>query len=81
MGDLKEILDLVEKAGAGSRELDARMHVALFDPEIMTDTGDYKGNGVKWEKASVWVPKWKGDWEAFASMVEAPPYTTSLLRS
>lgn len=27
--DLKEVLDLVEKAEAGSRELDARMHAAL----------------------------------------------------
>jgi len=34
--DLKEILELVEKAEAGSRELDARMHAALHGGMFMS---------------------------------------------
>lgn len=76
-----DLIKRLEAAEAGSRELDARIKIAISDPDVMTDGGGYKPSErrpPKYEKASeVFNDQWL-DWEGAAMTVRAPHYTTSI---
>ncbi len=73
------LIEKLEQAPEGSRKLDALIHIALHDPDIMTDTGGYRGERpVKYQKAStVFTETWP-DWDGAALAMDAPHYTTNL---
>lgn len=81
MTNLSSLERLLAEATEGSRELDARLRIALFDPEVMTDPGDARGKSpAKYERASlVATDEWLArDGHGWAIHVGAKHYTTSL---
>ena len=76
---LHELIAKLEKATEPSRELDARVHVAVVNPMVMTDGGGWKGKPpAVWRLAQqVFNDDW--NWEkVVAGLVAAPAYTSSL---
>ena len=78
MTALAALIAKLEAATEGSRELDARVHVAIIDPEVITDPGGYRGERpvVKKRASAIFDDKW--DWTDIAELISASRYTTSL---
>jgi hypothetical protein len=81
-----DIIARLEKATGPDRELDARIHVAMFpDQEIMTDGGSVGGPGgirpAAYSTIGLQWPDGDGleiDPRGLADLIQAPAYTASL---
>lgn len=79
MTDLKDLIERLEAAEEGSRELDCLIHAAVVNPDIMTDPGDYQGERpVRYTPLSEIASGWGQEWRDLADLAQAPHYTTSL---
>jgi hypothetical protein len=79
MTALSDLIAKLEAAAEGSRELDARIHVAVVNPAVMTDPGGYRGERpVKYELAQDVFADRGADFSDAADLLGAPHYTTSL---
>ena len=73
-----DVIERLQAATEGSTELDVAIHIALYDPPVMTRPGNRYGGEVGCAPASeVFSGGWK-DWEAAAVTIGALRYTRSL---
>ena len=86
MMSLQELIARLEKATEGSRELDCRIWLALFDKPVMTDPGGY---GPRAHKPGYTPARqiWTDDWpywndsiqvRSVGDELDAPHFTTSI---
>lgn len=82
----EDLIKRLESASEGSRELDVRIWLLLFDMPIMVDGGGYgpRASAPKYKQArKIWTDDWpcwsdKVEIDSVALSLDAPHYTTSL---
>lgn len=74
---LTELIERLEKADAGSRELDACIHALIVNPPVMVDGGSWKGDiPATYEPMTSVLGRLDG--ADLAEFTGCPRYTTSL---
>jgi hypothetical protein len=76
---LTSLIERVEKCEGPDREIDALVYIALFDPDVMTDGGGYRGERpAQYQKASKIIADGWDDLIGLGQIIGAPEYTASL---
>lgn len=83
---LKELIEALEKASEGSRVLDIRIWLALFDKQILVDGGGYapRTRPLQYKSArEIWTDDWPywdvpSQVESVGMEIDAPAYTASI---
>lgn len=79
---LSDLIERLEQATEGSRELECRISLSLFDPQLMVDPGGYspEQHPAEYAKASKAFGDLSGwsDWEGLYHILDAKPWTTSI---
>lgn len=73
-----ELIAALERATGPDRGLDCRITALLFDPLVMTDPGNHKGEGVKREPLSTVIAGGFPVDKDLAAIVGSPHYTASI---
>lgn len=75
---LAELIKRLEKATGPDRSIDCLITAALFDPKIMTNPGNHKGEGVEHKPLSAVIAGGFPVSADLASIAGSPTYTASI---
>jgi hypothetical protein len=75
---MKELIERLEKATGPDRGIDCLITAALFDPLVMTNPGNHKGEGVERKPLSAVIADGFPVSADLASIVGSPAYTASI---